>query len=328
MHSKAIKQLVLEKHRSGKSYRKISEELGIAFTTIASMCQSVDKRRKTAGRKPVLTPRDQRRIRRDVQTLVNRDEKVTSKKILSRTQVPVSKRTMQRHLKRLGYQYKLIRKRIRLTEQQKKARVEQCKEWLQARTDFKKVVMSDEKKFRLDGPDNLMSYQPANGYRQKRSKRQQGGGGVMAHVTALPDGSFRLFYIDVRINAAAYKEMLDKEILPFIRRSMGNDFILQHDGAKPHTSCLVSHYLQEQRISVLKWPAKSPDLNIVEKIWAWIVDEVYSEGDINNIAQLKGAINAAVKKVQRTKRASIVEAFASFSAKAIAVVEKKGELLS
>ena len=47
-----------------------------------------------------------------------------------------------------------ITKRICLSEVNKISRVEICKTWLKTRVDFEKVEMTDEKLFRLDGPNN------------------------------------------------------------------------------------------------------------------------------------------------------------------------------
>ena len=86
--------------------------------------------------------------------MIEYNEKVTARKVISICNLKVSRRTMQRELHDNDYVYGNITKRICLSEVDKISRVEICKTWLKTRVDFAKVVMTDEKLFRLDGPNN------------------------------------------------------------------------------------------------------------------------------------------------------------------------------
>ena len=67
------------------------------------------------------------------------------------------------------------------------------------------------------------------------------------------------------LNAVSYvSDILEDHLMPFAP-FIGENFLLLHDNARPHTARVVNEYLNEAGISLLNFPARSPDLNPIEQ---------------------------------------------------------------
>lgn len=160
------------------------------------------------------------------------------------------------------------------------------------KSEWRKVVWSDEKKFNLDGPDGLLYYW--HDLRKEKMfslKRAHGGGSVMIWACFGYFGIGNLAVIDGRLNAVGYCELLEKYLLPSGERCAGENYVFQHDNASIHRAKVTKEWLEAQNIDVMAWPALSPDLNPIENLWGILARRVYAGGrQYLNAATLKNAI--------------------------------------
>ena len=81
--------------------------------------------------------------------------------------------------------------------------------------------------------------------------------------------SFR--FVDIRITTRRYIQCLTDNLLPFLDRiplAQLNETIFQQDNASCHTARATQRFFEQNGIRAVPWPAKSPDLNPIEKVWA------------------------------------------------------------
>ncbi|KAJ8342195.1 hypothetical protein SKAU_G00321230 [Synaphobranchus kaupii] len=70
------------------------------------------------------------------------------------------------------------------------------------------------------------------------------------------------------------------------------DFIFQQDLAPAHTARTTNTWFNNHAITVLDWPANSPDLNPIENLWG-IVKRNMRDTRPNNTKELKAGIKAS-----------------------------------
>ena len=85
--------------------------------------------------------------------------------------------------------------------------------------------------------------------------------------------------------------MISEYLLSFARREYGIKFLFQQDNAAIHTSSMSTDFFGEQGVNVMDWPARSPDLNPIEIVWAIMSRGVYRNGkQYDSVSALTSAV--------------------------------------
>ncbi len=85
---------------------------------------------------------------------------------------------------------------------------------------------------------------------------------VMIWAAMSSAGVGPLCFLKSTVNAAIYQEILEHFMLPSADKLYGDaDFIFQQDLAPAHTAKGTKSWFNDHGVTVLDWPANSPDLN-------------------------------------------------------------------
>ena len=283
----------------GLSLRNIAERMDKSVKSIHTFLKNPERylRKSPAKRPKVITPSMGRRLLR----AVRKDRTLSSAMLKVNLSLPVSSRSIRRFLNQNGFK-NIKRDRVPLiTSKNKLLRFQfanRHKTWDQ---EWNSVVFSDEKKFNLDGPDGNQKFWYDRSLKQKESysRRPSGGGGIMVWGAIAHNGKLKLQEVNGRMNAEGYVDMLrNVNLKDEGRRLVGSDWTFQQDNAPCHRANLTKVFLEQEDISVLTWPANSPDLNIIENAWGYMVREVYKGGrQFSTLSLLKKAIFSAWEKI-------------------------------
>lgn len=195
-----------------------------------------------------------------------------SNELLEHFQLKVSDRTINMYRNEAGLQYRPPIRSVLITPTAAQKRFDFSKYHLENQTDFSNIVFTDESWFFL-GSNSKWVWIDKNQITDKvLQKKQAHSPKLMVWGGIAKDFKTNLVIVQGNVNSETYIDQIifGSDLIESADDHFGiGNWKLMQDNARPHVSFETKAVLKELDIDLLdNWPPYSPDLNIIEVIWA------------------------------------------------------------
>lgn len=164
---------------------------------------------------------------------------------------------------------------IKLNPQHKQARINFCRSMLEVfrEDNFHKIIFTDEKSFKSDETHHVRVFRPkGQRYNQTYVCKDNSSGHIAASYWGWIScaGPGEIVATGTHFNSQKYLEILEQVAFPSIEAQFGEveNIVFMHDNSAIHTARVILDFFALNHIKILNHPPKSPDLNLIENIWA------------------------------------------------------------
>ena len=201
------------------------------------------------------------------------------KKLATRIGGGIAASTIGKILRRKGFKYKAYDRGIIYSEEERINRVAFCKSML---VEEGKIIyqtfFSDEMSIELNNVYKAKAWQLATENIRVKKATEYVKLNCWGAISA--QGATSLEIYEKSLNGALYQQVIRRHKAEMEKIFPDGDFFFMQDHHPAHQKS-EEWVVKDQKLKLINFPKRSPDLNIIENLWSALKERVVSEGPTN-----------------------------------------------